>query len=389
MSLPAQIEIDLRPPKIAIIGSGIIGATIAHRLSKSDMEITLFEKDARPNGASVRNFGLIWISGRRGGEELRLALESRKIWSEVSSEIPGISFSENGSLTLLTSEAEIDLANEAINSDPSNSRRLAVITPNEVESKYKVTLVSSVKAAIECELDAVVDPNHAVIAILEDLSKTPNVTVRVSTQVASIAERTVKTVHGDHEEFDVVIVATGTAGIELISPYGLPENIGISTTSLAMASTHAATFSLAPTIADSDSLRYYPFFQPFVSKHLSDQDPLPLRHGAQLLARQLTDGTIILGDSHYYDQPTRFKVDIEIVDHFRAKLGSLLNADIPSLESVWTGSYTRTLDPIRPYVAHPVADGILYVTAAGGMGMTLSWAIADEVKSWIQARPRQ
>ncbi len=372
--------------KVAVVGGGILGSTIAHQLSKGDLGVTLYEKDERPSGASVRNFGLVWISGRRGGEELRLALASRKSWIEVSKSIPEIALRESGSLTLLTSQQEVDAAKEAIASDPANQRELRLLRPDEVFSKYHLRLSKSVLAALECGLDAMVDPGKAVGAILSYLEGLSNVRVRRSTQVASIVDRTITTVKGDSEDFDVVIVATGAAGVELISPYGLPDDIGISTTTLVMTSSYPMEMPLLPAIADGDSLRYYPFFQPFAKKHLGEQEDLPRSHGAQLLARQLSDGTLIMGDSHYYDDPTRFKIDMEIANYFREDLGDLIEAEIPPIEKVWLGTYARATDPIRPYVAHPVADGVLYVTGAGGMGMTISWAIADEVVSWINAR---
>ncbi len=373
--------------KVAIVGAGIMGTAIAYQLSKGDATVTIYEKDDAPAGASVRNFGLVWISGRRGGEELRLALHSRENWKDVAGNVPEISLRESGSLTLLSSQSELNVAEEAIESDPANQRDLHLLTTDEVYDKYQLRLAKGVIAALECGLDAMVDPRKAVGAVLQYLTDRPNVDVRLSTQVTSVIDRSITTARGDREEFDVIIVTTGAAGVELISPYALPDDIGVSTTTLVMTSSYHTEQVISPAIADGDSLRYYPFFQPFAAKHLGEQDHLPKSHGAQLLARQLGDGTLIMGDSHYYDDPTRFKIDIEIASYFRDRLDGLLEAEIPRIEKVWLGTYARATDPIRPYVAHPVADGVLYVTGAGGMGMTISWAIADEVVSWINARP--
>ena len=40
-----------------------------------------------PSGASVRNFGLVWVSGRRSGEELEVARRARRRWEEVGAAV--------------------------------------------------------------------------------------------------------------------------------------------------------------------------------------------------------------------------------------------------------------------------------------------------------------
>ena len=47
------------------------------------------EREPEARGASVRNFGLVWVSGRKAGPELALALRARQLWKEISAEVPG------------------------------------------------------------------------------------------------------------------------------------------------------------------------------------------------------------------------------------------------------------------------------------------------------------
>src|SRR6204780_2546773 len=71
------------------------------------------EREPEPRGASVRNFGLIWVSGRAPGPELSLALRARAGWEELAAEVPGTGFRPNGSLTVASDEAELRLLKEA------------------------------------------------------------------------------------------------------------------------------------------------------------------------------------------------------------------------------------------------------------------------------------
>ena len=48
----------------------------------------------------MRNFGLVWVSGRRSGAELDVARRARRRWEEIGAAVPGIGFRPTGSLTV-------------------------------------------------------------------------------------------------------------------------------------------------------------------------------------------------------------------------------------------------------------------------------------------------
>jgi glycine/D-amino acid oxidase-like deaminating enzyme len=72
-------------------------------------EVVHLEREAEARGASVRNFGLVWVSGRKAGPELSLALRARALWAELGAQVPGIGFRPAGSLTLAAGDAELAL----------------------------------------------------------------------------------------------------------------------------------------------------------------------------------------------------------------------------------------------------------------------------------------
>ena len=77
------------------------------------LAVVHLEREPEARGASVRNFGLIWVSGRAPGPELSLALRARAGWEELAADVPGLGFRAHGSLTLASSEAELQLMKEA------------------------------------------------------------------------------------------------------------------------------------------------------------------------------------------------------------------------------------------------------------------------------------
>ncbi len=60
--------------KVVVVGGGILGTMHALFALRSNASVVHLDRDEVPNGASVRNFGLCWVSGRAPGAELALAL---------------------------------------------------------------------------------------------------------------------------------------------------------------------------------------------------------------------------------------------------------------------------------------------------------------------------
>jgi phosphoglycolate phosphatase len=98
---------------VAVVGGGVLGTMHAVAARRRGFEVVQLEREAEARGASVRNFGLVWVSGRKAGPELALALRARELWSELGAVVPGLGFRAAGSLTLATEDAELALLKEA------------------------------------------------------------------------------------------------------------------------------------------------------------------------------------------------------------------------------------------------------------------------------------
>jgi hypothetical protein len=72
-----------------VVGGGVLG--VAHTPPRHGGAGTRWcsWSGRRERGASVRNFGLIWVSGRAAGPELSLALRARARWEDLAAGIPG------------------------------------------------------------------------------------------------------------------------------------------------------------------------------------------------------------------------------------------------------------------------------------------------------------
>src|SRR5580698_3633254 len=97
--MPAGSSFDL-----AVVGAGIVGLGCALAAARRGKRVVVIDRDAQANGASVRNFGFITVTGQEAGDMWRRARRSAEVWAEVAA---GASIPvEHRGLLLTTRRAE-------------------------------------------------------------------------------------------------------------------------------------------------------------------------------------------------------------------------------------------------------------------------------------------
>jgi glycine/D-amino acid oxidase-like deaminating enzyme len=69
---------------LAVVGAGIVGLATALAAARRGLRVVVIDRDAQCNGASVRNFGFITVTGQERGAMWSRARRSREVWSEVA-----------------------------------------------------------------------------------------------------------------------------------------------------------------------------------------------------------------------------------------------------------------------------------------------------------------
>ena len=369
-----------------IVGGGILGTMHAVMARRYGYSVVHLEREADGRGASVRNFGLVWVSGRRAGPELALALRARQLWAEIAGFAPGTGFRPAGSLTIATSEAELAVMREAAELDDAKQREFELLSPDEVRA-INPALRGEFLGGLYCRADAIVEPRVTLPALRAALAG-PSYEWLPGTEAVEFAEGGVRDSHGQWHRGDLVVLCTGAnltglAGRHLVETGALASSPGsggrgLRRVRLQMLQTLPFPGRLTTSVADGDSLRYYPAYEVPSLASLPPQAPVAAASRAQLLMVQRLDGSLTIGDTHSYDEPFGFDVDEDPYDHLLERAAALLGTTLPRVQRRWAGVYSEVAGTGAIYHRSTVAPGVVLVTGPGGRGMTCSPAIAEE-----------
>ena len=150
--------------RVVVVGGGVLGMMHALEARRRGHEVVHLEREPVPRGASVRNFGLIWVSGRAPGAELELALRARARWAQIAVQVPGTGFRAVPSLTLAADEAELGLLKEAASLPEAGLRGYELLGPDECRA-VNGALRGEFTGGLLGRRDAVVEPRQALGAL--------------------------------------------------------------------------------------------------------------------------------------------------------------------------------------------------------------------------------
>jgi FAD dependent oxidoreductase TIGR03364 len=368
--------------RVTIVGGGILGTAHALEAVRRGHRVIQLEREAEARGATVRNFGLIWVSGRARGE-LSAAMRSRELWEKLGEEIPGIGFRPVGSLTLLRTRGEVAVAEEAVAHGDSEERGFTLLEPDRVRV-LNPALRGKYVAGLHCSRDAAVESRQALPAMRQHMAATGRYTFQPGTEARSIDGTTVIDDHGHRHKGDLVLVCAGAAHGGLVRE--IAGDLPLRRVRLQMMQTAPLDEPLTTAIADGDSFRYYPGYAGLALENLQrneSQEAVADAHRMQLLCVQRLNGGLTIGDTHEYDEPFNFDVSeapyaylVDVVEQF-------LGRALPPITRRWAGVYSQCIEPDQLVCRNSPDDDVWVITGPGGRGMTLGPAIAEQTADLI------
>jgi len=371
---------------VAIVGAGILGLAHAYTFARKGRSVVVFERNARAEGASVRNFGMIWPIGQAAGATHALALRSREIWLDVL-QCARLPYLATGSLHVTYRDDEAAVAREFSEIGPSRGYECAWLDAEGVQARSQAVRPAGLLGGLWSALELTIDPRSILDKLPHFLAQQMGVQFRYGCPVRSVALPRVEA--GEEQwQVDQAIVCSGH-DFETLFPSLLRE-AGLTRCKLQMMRTQPQPdgWRLGPSLASGLTLRFYPAFEicsslPALKQRIAAEMPEYNRWGIHLLVSQTEQGELTLGDSHEYGETVdifdRAEIDRLILDY----LATFLAAPSLDLAQRWHGIYAK--HPTQPFVSLSPEPGVRIVTATGGSGMTLSFGIAEQTVSRMEA----
>jgi FAD dependent oxidoreductase TIGR03364 len=371
---------------LAVVGAGILGLACALAAARLGKRVVVIDRDAQANGASVRNFGFITVTGQAGGDMWRRALRTRDVWEEVAAET-GMRLPHRGLLLAARRAESVAVLEAFLRTDMGACCRL--LDADDVRRDHPELATPDLLAALWSPHELRVESRDAIPRLAAWLEARHGVAFLRETAVLGVETSKVVTARGVIEAEAVAVCP----GDDLVSLFG--ERVaahGVTRCKLQMLRLADPGFRLsAAVMSDLGLVRYagytaLPEAQALRARLRAEQ-PGQIEHGVHLIVVQSADGSLVVGDSHHYaptpDPFAHEAVDRLILDEFEAVFGRRA----PPVLERWTGTYASAAD--RTVVVDTPAPGVRLVMVTTGAGASTGFALGEEVVADLFGEARQ
>ncbi|MGW4123016.1 FAD-dependent oxidoreductase [Nocardia sp. NPDC004711] len=358
--------------RVIIVGGGIIGMLHAWEARKRGLDVVHLDSDLEPRSATVRNLGMIWVTGRPTGPEIEFVLRARTMWEQIAQQAPGIGFRATGALTVLYTDAEVDTVRQTIDSDagvhgyelldPANAREINPILQGDFAK------------ALYCPKDAVIEP-RAVLPALRGVLAGKNYRWLPGVTVVEFGSGWVRGHDGTTYTGDQVIFCVGSSRVGVSAR--LLTDMPLQRVRLQMLETEPLDIRLPTLLSDSLSLHYYPVYDVPARRNIPALPDLVSSFGIKLMVAQRADGSLTIGDTHLYDEPFDFASTEQCYEFILDRFTKLTGRPAPAVRRRWTGTYAQRTDG-ELFLRREIEEKVLLATGIGGRGMGTAPAVAED-----------
>jgi FAD dependent oxidoreductase TIGR03364 len=361
---------------LAVIGAGVLGLAHAYVAARAGKRVVVIERDVRANGASIRNFGFVTVSGQERGESWRLARRTRDVWAEVADQA-GLAIEQRGLYLLARSPQAIAVIEAFLATEMGEGCQL--LTPTHFRAVAGGLGSADLAGALYSPLELRVESRTAIPALAAWLDAAFGVVFHFETAAFEAAPPRLRTSRGVIEAGAVVVCP----GDDFVTLY--PDRIAVHSLRkcrLSMVKLADPGLRLPGAVMSDLSLTRYRGYAALppaaaLEAKLRAEQPSCYAHGVHLIAVQGADGGLIVGDSHHYDAlPAPFApaaAERDILDEYARAIGR----PAPPVLERWTGVYAVS-DQQTHMIEAPEPD-VRLVMVTTGAGASMAFAIAEKV----------
>lgn len=371
---------------LIVVGGGVLGTFHAYHAAKKGLSVAILEKDNKPQGATVRNFGQVVPSGMNQKWQ-NYGRESLAIYKSIQEQFD-VSIRQNGTVYIASNEEEVQLIEELHQINKNNSYTSQLLTKEQCLDKYAGLRSDYCKAGLFFPEEVTVEPRVMILRLHEFMKKELNVTIHYNTNVIATNNVTsgVSVLTSNSEELlaSKVIICNGS-DFKTLYPSIYNESDLIVSKLQMMQTKLQKNYQLDGSILTGLTIRRYEAFEECASWNTIKAKEAPnsfeKKYGVHILFKQATDGSVILGDSHEY--ATAKNIDDlgfdlnEDIDNFMIQEAKKI-IDLPTYEIQhrWAGFYSQC--KTKDLFEYSIGENIHIVTGIGGKGMTGSAGFSKE-----------
>ena len=361
---------------LAVVGGGILGLAHAWAAAEKGKSVALIERDARANGASIRNFGFITVTGQERGDSWGLARRTRDVWAELAP-AAGIRIEHHGLMVTARSVEALAVIEAFLKTEMGEGCRL--MTAGEFRGAMHGLGGPDLAGALFSPHELRVESRSAIPALAAWLNESLGVTFFTETVVFDAAPPRLQTSRGVIEAGAVVVCP----GDDFVTLY--PERLashGLRKCRLSMLKLETPGFRLPSALMSDLSLTRYRGYAALpearaLEAKLRAEQPGHYENGVHLIVVQGADGGLVVGDSHHYDHlPGPFApaaAEHAILEEYRRATGR----QAPPVLERWTGVYAVADD--RTYLIDTPQENVRLVVVTSGTGASTGFGIAERV----------
>jgi FAD dependent oxidoreductase TIGR03364 len=370
-----MINVD-RKFDLAVVGAGILGLSCALAAAKRNLSVIVIERANQARGASVRNFGLITVTGQERDTIWHRARRSREVWQEVAASA-GIPIVQQGLWLAAQRPESAALLDAFLRTDMAEGCRL--LTPAQARQRCPELHNAGLEAVLWSPHELRVESRDAIPAIAAWLARDHRVAFRYETSVHGVSPPRIDTARGP-------IFAAATVvcpGDDLATLF--PERLaaaGVGRCTLQMLRLESPGFELPGTLMSDLSLLRYGGFAGLpeagpLRRRLESEQAEYLRHGVHLIVAQGSDRSLVVGDSHHYDAAAEPVADEAVYGLILEEYRAVTGHPPPAVRARWTGTYATAAE--RAVLIDAPAPGVRLVVITSGIGASTGFAIGEEV----------
>ncbi len=360
---------------VAIVGAGIVGLAHALAATKAGKRVVVIDRDPHANGASIRNFGFITVTGQERGEHWSLAKRTRDIWAEVAPEA-GIAVEQRGLILTVRRHEAVEVAAAFLNTEMGEGCQW--LDAARFRERHPEIAAPDAVGALVSPHELRVESRTALPKLVAWLQAAHGVTFLTETAVYSVAPPRLETSRGSVEAAAAIVCPNDdfcTLFPDRIAAYR-PRRCRLSMMRLASPGLRLP----APLMSDLSLVRYAGYAAlpqaEALRRRLAVEQPAHLDHGVHLIVAQSADGSLVVGDSHHYDDlpPPFAPAEAEncILDEFTRATGM----SPPPVTERWVGTYP-VVDG-RNYFVDTPSENVRLAIVTSGTGASTGFAIAEQ-----------